>query len=294
MSRLSRSNRHRSTLNKRLAERRRRRSRVSHFETLERRDLLALTFEFNYTDGANEGFNIGGAEGMARRTALESAAAEFGSWFNVDRTVQIEVNGLVLTGGRPSEVQPINEFPSANFAQNLLPNGGLFRGHTGLKIRLDQDRDADGNVCGNSDQTCIDVDDGRLDVLFNSAFPFELSGKSADVGANEVDFRADVFEALIHMSGFDSFIQLDGSDQYGTAPGNAAIWTPYDVLLSDKDGNVFIDQSDNFKIDGAAWTTHSANGDGLDAVPALPPGGRVDGPCSGRWRAERSPGARSF
>ncbi len=90
--------------------------KASGFEQLERRDLMALTFNFIFDADGSIGFNHP-TSGTARRAALNQAATEFGSWFpsytkTIDVLVHNENQGILRAhaGGRFADTFPNSGF----------------------------------------------------------------------------------------------------------------------------------------------------------------------------------------
>ncbi len=68
---------------------------------------------------------------------------------------------------------------------------------------------------------------------------------------------------LLHAVGFGSAIQQNGNDPFGTTPGNAAFWEPFDAFVGDKDGAII---DGNGILDATKWNAASVGGTG--SVPA--------------------------
>ena len=220
-------------------------SRRLSAEALERRDLLAVTFQFDFVEDNVIGFNDP-TNGADFRSALQSVADRFGNAIINDAIIDISVQSFAYTGddiaGAASELPP------------AIPGGGFADPLIATKIK------------GETDFNGVDAD-GRLEVHFpepSDSLQFELD--PTDVDSGELDFGAVVFHELVHAVGWTSATTASGADDDGAGLGSGGTWRPYDAFLSDSAGNRLIDGDANsataFQMDTTAWSTTSTGGVG--------------------------------
>ena len=234
---------------KRVSFRKRLLKRHLRLERLERRDLLAVTFEFNYRPGEAVGFNDPEL-GAGYRVALQSAANRLGSWLLHDAVIEMDVRGYAFDGtaiGGAASVGGIR--PAAGgFVHHLIPE------------KILNGNDANGPVA-----------DGHVDIYFfgpDDTFSYQID-PSQGIADDEIDFQAVVIHEIAHTFGFTSATQASGTDDNGDGVFTPGAWTVFDQFVSDVNGNRFIDADPTsptaFQMDVPSWLTHSVGGKGPDA-----------------------------
>lgn len=191
----------------------------------------AVLFEFDYSNGTHF---LDPVEGLARRTALEEAAASLGSVFAHTATIQLSVtttndaqsSTLASAASEPMEVAE-NFF---GFTPDVVQNKIL----TGV--------DANG-----------DAADGSVDVNFGQAWDLD-----DQISPDQFDFKATMIHELLHAVGFSSSIFSDGTDVYFTPPGESGVWSTFDQFISGPDGVSIIDE--NYALNPDSWISHSTGG----------------------------------
>ena len=243
-----------TTFGKTSAARRKQRRRRLRVESLEDRRLLAVSFQFNYTDTAGSGFNASGDTGQARRGALELAANIFGSsaLASYNATINLNVSGTA---------QPLAAAGSEAAGD---PAGGGF-GRTQVirnKILSNGATDLNGSAV-----------DGSVDWDFATT-QWELDINTTPSG-NEYDFYSTVYHELIHAIGWSHSIEdlsaantsTSGQDPFGDGTsgadggtGAAGEWNEYDRFLSDSAGNRIINESTFLVNSTATWNALQVGG----------------------------------
>ncbi|MEM7387007.1 MAG: ribonuclease E [Verrucomicrobiota bacterium] len=183
----------------------------------------AITFTFDFE---GTGFNDP-VSGMTRQESVVSVARDLGAWFDHEATVHLTVNSsndpngdlLASAGSEPADVGA--DF--FGFTPSLIQKKIL----TGI--------DDNGSRA-----------DGEIDVNFGQPWDFD-----DEVSADHYDFKSTLAHEMLHALGFLSAIFRDGSDAFGTRPGDPGVWEPFDQFLSDQDGNRLIDG--DFALDGDLW-----------------------------------------
>lgn len=208
-------------------------------EQLETRQLLTINFNFAFPGPIAQG-GVGfedGTLGLARRTALQNAADEFGAQFENTATINIAVTS--------SDDANITTLASAG--TNTLTSGSspIFGGIEVIRTKVLTGVDLNGAAS-----------DGNLDV--NWANMFELSGVPADVDATEFDFHSVITHELAHAIGFSASPDQAGTDINGVVAGESGNWFEFDQFLTDVAGTPVIDSAGI--LDQAAWTTLSVGG----------------------------------
>ena len=223
--------------------------RTLGIECLERRDLLAVSFEFNYLPGDPVGFNDPEL-GPSYRIALESAASRLGSWLLHDAVIQMDVKGFEFDGtaiGKAGSVGGIR--PAAGgFVHHLIPE------------KILNGNDNNGAAA-----------DGHVDIYFfgpDDVFSYQID-PSQGIADDEIDFQAVIIHEVAHTLGFTSATQATGTDDSGDGISTPGSWSVFDQFVSDVDGNRFIDADPNsptaFQMDASSWLTHSTGGQGPQA-----------------------------
>ncbi len=218
-------------------------------ETLEDRRLLAVSFEFNYLADNTIGFNDP-VEGSGYRAALESAATRLGDWLLQDATIQMDVVSRAFDGTAVAKAtsEPALLIPGGGFAHAVVPD----------------------KIINGIDPNGVSTD-GRLEVFFFSpsdVFTYVTDPIDVDVD-DEIDFQAVMIHELVHTLGFTSATRADGSDDSGNGITTPGTWSVFDQFVSDVSGDRMIDADPMsltaFRMDTAAWATHSVGGKGPDA-----------------------------
>jgi GEVED domain/Right handed beta helix region/Dockerin type I domain/HYR domain len=224
-------------------------------ESLERRHLLAVTFEFTYVEDNLIGFNDP-TLGAAYRTALQNTANRVGNLIVNEATIQMTVESEVYTGtgiAGASSVPP-----------TVAAGGGFVDPLIAHKIKGGDDFNGA-------------VADGLLVVRFpivTDPLQFELD--PANIDETELDFGTVIFHELIHAIGWTSATTASGSDEGGAGIGTPGTWRPFDRFLSNSAGQRLIDgdssSSTAFQMNTARWAVESIGGPG-----ALIPGAAGNG-----------------
>lgn len=195
----------------------------------------AITFQFNFLDGAGTGFNDA-TQGASRQTALNTAASMFSTMFGS----HFSNSGTVVLDATASDNPMSGNLASAG--SNLTLAGGA---PSGFNI---------GEVVRTKLQTGTDLNgadaDGSVDVNFGQSWQLD---PNAAVGGSQFDFYSTVFHEFAHTLGFASLINQDGT---GLFSGNH--WGAFDQFLTDKDGNAVI-TAGTFATN-SVWTTASVGG----------------------------------
>lgn len=224
-------------------------------ETLERRHLLAVTFQFDFVEDNAIGFNDP-IDGGTYRLALQAAADRLGDSIVDDATILMTVESLPFTGDHIAG------------AASILPPASAGGGFTDALIpaKIKGQDDSNGSAA-----------DGRLEVRFpdsSDSLQFELDPN--DVQSDELDFGAVIIHELVHAIGWTSATTESGADDNGGGLGTPGTWRPYDAFLSDSAGARLIDGDSAsptaFEIDAGRWATESVGGPGT-----LTPGAAGDG-----------------
>jgi hypothetical protein len=214
---------------------------AANAEQLETRQLLTINFNFTYPGPIAQGG--GGFEdntlGLARRTALQNAADEFGAQFENTAIIDVAVtssdepnSGLLASAGS-------NTFTSGNSPAL----GGIEVVRTKVLTGIDLNGTAS---------------DGNLDVNWTTANLFELSGVPADVAATEFDFHSLITHELMHVIGFAASPDQQGSDINGVVAGAAGNWFEFDRFLTNSAGVPVIDPAGT--LNQGPWLTLSVGG----------------------------------
>lgn len=195
----------------------------------------AITFQFNFLDGAGTGFNDV-TEGTARKDALNTAATLFSDMFGT----YFSNTGTILLDATSSNDPMSGNLASAG-SQLTLAGGAP----SGFNI---------GEVVRTKLQSGVDLNgsnaDGSVDINFGQAWQLD---PIASVGSHQFDFYSTVFHEFTHALGFASLINQDGS---GLFSGNH--WGAFDQFLTDKDGNPVI-TAGTFATN-SVWTSASVGG----------------------------------
>lgn len=201
-----------------------------------------VTFNFNYTDNG-VGFNDPN-EGAARRATLEQAGREIAELFsNYDADIFLDVDGADMTQGT---LAAAGSNYNAPIGQSDV--GFIRRGDVMLKI-----------LGGNSADPNSSLADGTVTWNFANN-TWELGD---DFQAGEFDFLSTAKHELLHAVGFTSDIAQNGTDPFGTMPGSAGVWSPFDEFIQDASGNII---GSNFALDGARWDAGSIGGTGASGL----------------------------
>ena len=192
----------------------------------------AVTFDFDYTS-ANHFDDTS-------KASLASAASMVSGFFNHTATISIAItdsnaNNNTLASAESSYA---NAFAAGEFTE---------RGVVAAKILSNGASDPNGGAA-----------DGSINVNFYHNWDFDDS-----IAADAYDFKQTMIHELLHAVGFGSSIEQNGNDSFGTTPGNAAFWEPFDAFVGDKDGAII---DGNGILDATKWNAASVGGTG--SVPA--------------------------
>ena len=225
------------------------RHRTLRTERLEDRNLLAVTFEFNFLGGTSVGFNdpiMGGAY----QAALEAAATRLGNDILHDATIEVDVssntfNGTTL-GTSTSNVGPF--VPEGGFVHRVVPS----------------------KILGEGDLNGSETDATMTIYFFSGSDPYTYILDPAESDEpGEIDFQAVMYHELVHMLGFTSNTHSNGRDDSGNGITTPGTWAPYDRFLSDLNGNRFINADTSspfvYLMDFTQWNAHSTGGAGPNA-----------------------------
>ncbi|MCB1099358.1 MAG: ribonuclease E [Verrucomicrobiae bacterium] len=191
----------------------------------------AVLFEFDYSAGAEF---LDPAAGPVRRAALEDAAATLGAVFAHDARIQLKV-----TSSNDSQ----GDLLASAFSEDpevALDFFGFSPGIVQQKILTGVD--ANGTEA-----------DGGVDVNFGQPWDFD-----DQVSPDRFDFKATMIHEILHAIGFSSSIFEDGTDGFGTPPGEPGVWSTFDKFLAGPTGVSLID--DNYALNGPAWDSASTGG----------------------------------
>ena len=203
-----------------------------------------VTFSFNYTDSAGNGF-YDPTLGAARRGALESVGATLAGYFASysARTVTFDVSSYVAN--------PNGILASAG-ADYDTPDNSFQRGYVQDKILNNLDNGSAG--------------EGVLIWNFTYAWDYDDS-----VAAGTYDFKAVALHEIVHTLGFASLIT--GSN--GVGAGNGTTYSIFDQFLTDAAGNRLV--STGAAYAGGTILSNGVSGDVFFSGPAAMAefGGRV-------------------
>ncbi|MEM1069421.1 MAG: GEVED domain-containing protein [Planctomycetota bacterium] len=211
-----------------------------------------MSFEFNYIEISTGeiGFHDP-VQGAEFRLALESAANRFGSQLQHDAVIQMNVFSYPFTGSALSV--------AASASTPSLTEGGF-----GNRVIPDK-------ILGKPDPNGSDAD-GILRVFFfdeDDDFVYDTDPTDG-IEDRQLDFQSVMTHEMVHLVGWTSSTNIDGSDDQGNGIDSPGTWTRFDRFLSDANGNRLIDadpDSDtafqmNTSIGG--WPTVSVGGQGPD------------------------------
>jgi hypothetical protein len=214
-------------------------------ESLERRHLLAVTFEFDFVEDNLIGFNHPSLA-TTYRAALQDAADRVGDLIIHDATIQLTVESEVYTG---AGIAGANSVPPA-----AATSGGFVDSLIAHKIKGGDD--FNGSTA-----------DGLLVVRFPTlSDPLQFELDAANVDEIELDFGAVIFHELIHAIGWTSATTASGTDETGAGIGTAGTWRPFDRFLSNSVGQRLINDvsssSTAFQMNTSRWSIESIGGPG--------------------------------
>lgn len=186
-----------------------------------------VTFSFNYTDGAGNGFNDP-TLGTARRGALESVGATLSAYFGSysARTVTFDVSSYV---SNPNGVL------AAAGAAYATPDNSFQRGAVQDKIINDLDNGPGA--------------EGVLIWNFTYAWDYDDS-----VAGGTYDFKAVAQHEIVHTLGFASLISATGA-----GAGNGTTYSIFDQFLTDASGNRLVSTGATYA--GGTLLSNNVGGD---------------------------------
>ncbi len=197
--------------------------------------MLTVAFEFNFIDDGSIGFNDP-LLGTVRREAMNSAAIRFGSFFDHDTTLQVDVQNT-------SDDTSVGASANASFP--LVPSTRI-----GFVSSVPEDKILQG-IDSNGTES-----DGTIIVNWGGQTTFEFG---LDVGFGEVDFLSVISHELTHLIGAMTGIGADGSDFFGSAVGVPSLWAQFDQFVSDGSGSRFINPATGV-MDVASFTAQATAG----------------------------------
>ena len=192
----------------------------------------AVTFDFDYT-AANHFDDTS-------KASLASAASMVSGFFNHTATISIAITDSNANNNTLASA-------SSSYANAFAAGEFTDRGVVGAKILSNGASDPNGGAA-----------DGSINVNFFHNWDFDDS-----IAADAYDFKQTMIHELLHAVGFGSAIEQNGNDAFGTTPGNAAFWEPFDAFVGDKDGAII---DGNGILDATKWNAASVGGTG--SVPA--------------------------
>jgi hypothetical protein len=195
----------------------------------------AISFQFNFLDGAGTGFNDA-TQGASRQNALNTAATMFSSMFGT----YFSNSGAVVLDATASNNPMSGNLASAG-SQLTLAGGAPSGFNIGevVKTKLQSGTDLNGASA-----------DGSVNVNFGQTWQLD---PNAAVGGSQFDFYSTMFHEFTHALGFASLINEDGT---GLFSGNH--WGRFDQFLTDKNSNAVI-TAGTFATN-SIWTTASVGG----------------------------------
>lgn len=197
-----------------------------------------VIWDFNYTD-VGTGFNDA-AFGTARQGALQSAGNYVSSFLtSYNATIQMNVDGSTSGGGTLAAA-------GTNYTGAAFSPGFTQRGDVMTKI-----------LGGNAADPGVGSADGTVTWNFTD-FSWELGN---DFQAGEFDFFSTAVHELLHALGFASEITVNGNDGFGTAPGSAGAWAPFDQFVTNYIGDLIINPTTN-ELLAPAWDLAKTSQDG--------------------------------
>lgn len=207
------------------------RRRRFQLERLERRDLMAVDFEFNYPGAIGSGIGFEDAQnGQLRRDALESSALQFGQWFDHNATIELAVIS--------EENENSDTIASAASAFTNISTTGFGIGEV-VRRKVLEGVDLNGGLA-----------DGEVTV--NWAIDWYIGADPAGAAADQEDFFATLFHELSHTFGFGTDIGFNGDDGYDTPSGEVGTWTEFDRFLSNRFGQQVIN-ANTFVLNAPIW-----------------------------------------
>ncbi len=221
----------------------RRRKLIAGLERLERRDLFALTFQFNFNTGGTIGFNTPDQQLQTlRREALQAAATEFGSWFNHTATITVDVFN--------ANTGQLHAKGEGAFATNS-PDSGFDRRVPQSKVL---ENGIDRNAAAADGFLAVNWEDNNPTAGFVWEYGDDVESPT------EVDFKTAMIHELTHIMGFLSGIKQDGGDTFDppTPAGQAGLWDVFDQFVSDSTGRLI--NATSHQLDGTRWNTASVGG----------------------------------
>ncbi|MFK8112871.1 MAG: dockerin type I domain-containing protein [Rubripirellula sp.] len=213
---------------------------LRRFERLEKRELLAVDFQFTYAGPIGSGIGFEDAtNGQARRDALESAADQFGQWFDHTATIQLSVE---------SEENINSDTIASAFSE-------------GAEVGLDEAGFGIAEVVRRKVIDGVDLNGNATDggVSVNWAIDWYLGADPAGASADQEDFFGTIFHEIAHTFGFASDVDVSGEDAFGTPVGEPGVWARFDRFLTNSQGQLIIDGT-SFALNGPRWDAAKVGG----------------------------------
>ncbi|MEX8495210.1 PEP-CTERM sorting domain-containing protein [Sphaerotilus sp.] len=199
----------------------------------------AITFQFNFLDGAGTGFNDT-TTGASRQSALNTAASLFSGMFGS----HFSDSGTIVLNATATD-DPLSGNLASAGSQLSLAGGAA----AGFNLQ---------GVVSTKLQTGVDLNGSSADgtVNFNFGQNWQLDA-NAPVSSGQFDFYGVAFHEFTHALGFASLINQNGTDLFGSS--TAGHWGTYDQFLVDKNGNAVVNAG-TFNLNSGVWNTASVGG----------------------------------
>ena len=191
----------------------------------------AVFFDFDFTAAPHfDATSMASLQTAADR--VESIFSAYSATINIKVSSSNANNSTLASAG--------SAFPSSGTV------GFANRGIVGTKILTNGVSDPNGGSF-----------DGEVDVNFHHNWDFD-----DDIATGSFDFQSTMMHELVHAVGFSSSITEDGEDPFGTTPGNAGAWAPFDAFVADADVRII---GANGILDEDDWL--GARSDGAGTAP---------------------------
>ena len=197
----------------------------------------AVTFNFNFTDAPNTGFND--PNHPEYKSSLIDAGQTMGSYFANTATITMTVS---------STTEPNSSTLASAGSPTISPNGnpGFFPSVVQAKVISNGTNDLNGNE-----------DDGSVNVNLGASFQYD---SNSPIAVGKIDFKGTIIHELTHAFGFLSNIEPTPS----TTPG---LYSTFDKFLTDASGNPLINPS-SFVYDPSKVSVLTGGNNSLMLTPS--------------------------